>query len=136
MAALYHAEHFTCSDSDPYSLFLCRTGIRVRVRTRVRLRQCKSAIRTFTSIIPVAGQKLCLHPNLHRTASSLISSLPSLEQGHLKVVEGQVWSRWGHTQGHSNGTEHAQPIGASVAVRSVALATKGCPILIKSENVN
>ena len=29
--------HCTDVDSDPYSLFLCRTGIRVRVR----LRQCK-----------------------------------------------------------------------------------------------
>ena len=93
-------------------------------------------IRTFTSIIPVGDQKLCLHPNLHRTASSLISSLPSLEQGHLKVVEGHEGSRWGHTQGHSNGTERVQPISASVADRSVALVTEGCPNLTKSENVS
>ena len=93
-------------------------------------------IRTFTSIIPVGDQKLCLHPNLHRTASSPISSLLSLEQGHLEVVEGQAGSRWGHTQGHSNGTEHTQPISASAADRSVALATEDCPNLTKSENVN
>ena len=33
-----------CMDSDPYSLFLYRTGILVRLRTPVRLRQCKWAI--------------------------------------------------------------------------------------------
>ena len=45
MATLYYAEHFTDPDSDPYSLFMCRTGIRVWVRTQVRLRQCKWAIK-------------------------------------------------------------------------------------------
>ena len=43
MATLYYAEHAHIADLDldPDSLFLCRRGIRVRVRTRVHLRQCK-----------------------------------------------------------------------------------------------
>ena len=36
--------HCTNWDSDPYSIFLKRTGIRVRVCTWVRLRQCKWAL--------------------------------------------------------------------------------------------
>ena len=40
--ALYkNCSHCTDSDLDPYSPFLYRTGIRFRVRTRVRLQQCK-----------------------------------------------------------------------------------------------
>ena len=45
--SLYNAEHVrTCTDldSDPYFIFVCRTGMRVRVRTRVRRQQCKGAI--------------------------------------------------------------------------------------------
>ena len=37
--------HCTDSDLDPYSLFLCRTGIRDRVCSRVHLRHCKWAIK-------------------------------------------------------------------------------------------
>ena len=36
---------------NPYSLFLCRTGIGVRVCTQVRLRQCKWAIRANVSLL-------------------------------------------------------------------------------------
>ena len=39
--------HCTDSDSDPYYLFLCRTGIQVQVYTRVHLWQCKWAIREW-----------------------------------------------------------------------------------------
>ena len=37
-------------DSDPYSLFVCRTGIRVRVRTRVHLWQGKWAVTVAINI--------------------------------------------------------------------------------------
>ena len=40
---LYCAEHIHNAQT-PYSLFLCRTGIWVGVRTRVRLRKCEWAI--------------------------------------------------------------------------------------------
>ena len=44
MATLYCTETVPIAqthDSDPYSLFICWAGIRVRVRTRIRVRQCK-----------------------------------------------------------------------------------------------
>ena len=50
--------HFTDSNSDPYSLFLYRTGIRVRVRTRVDLWQCKWAIWS-TNKKNFVGTNLC-----------------------------------------------------------------------------
>ena len=41
MATLYYAEYVTfivrTQDSDPYSMYLYRTGIRVPVRTEVRI---------------------------------------------------------------------------------------------------
>ena len=45
----------TCShwkDSDPYSPFLYETGIQVRVRTRIRVRQCVSATSKKNTLLP------------------------------------------------------------------------------------
>ena len=44
MATLYYAKHVHIAqtqDSDLYSLFLYKTGIRIRVRTRVCFQKCK-----------------------------------------------------------------------------------------------
>ena len=38
---IQNISHCMDLDSDPYSLFLCRTGIRIQASTRVRLWQCK-----------------------------------------------------------------------------------------------
>ena len=42
---LYWTEHVHIAQTTPFPLFLCRTGIEVWVRTRVRLWQCKCTIR-------------------------------------------------------------------------------------------
>ena len=56
----------TCShcidlDSHPYSLFLYRTGIRVRVRTPVLLRQCKWPINSRSALVSGRDMRILIN---------------------------------------------------------------------------
>ena len=57
--------HCTDFDSDPCAIFLCRTGIRIGVRTQVHLRQCKWVIKWYESPNKInlkQKEKLGVHP--------------------------------------------------------------------------